>query len=100
MMPLVFDHGKTLDRYFELTVGVIWMTAMVSIDGARLSLSQVLIYPTTGTTLQVGVAEMLEIVTFLENEARLQGFEEYTVQAERVYTDKPARMIYLSRRLR
>ena len=99
-MSFVFEHGKTLDRYFESTGGVIWITAMVLIDGACLSLSQVLIYPTTGTMLQVGVAEMLEVVTFLEDEARLQGFEEYTVQAERVYTDKPARMIYLSRRLR
>ena len=85
----MFENGLTLDRYFQTRAGVIWVSASVTFVGRRLMLTDLLVYPTTGSKLEVGLHDMLEIFSLLEVQARLQGFEEYTVEAERVYPDKP-----------
>jgi hypothetical protein len=96
----VFRQGETLERYFETDAGILWLSARVSMRGKTLSLNDVLLYPATSSALQVGVADVLQIVSGLRQEALNQGFESYTIKAERVYGNKPARMINHSKKLR
>ena len=43
---------------------------------------------------------MLFIVRSLKDEAAAQGLSSYSIEADRVYQDKPERMILINRRLR
>jgi hypothetical protein len=43
---------------------------------------------------------MLNIVRTLKDEAIAQGLSAYSIEADRVYIDKPERMISINRRLR
>src|ERR1700735_1181567 len=61
----MFEKGLTLDRYFETRAGVIWISASVPFVGPRLLLTDLLVYPTTGSKLEVGLSDMLEIFTIL-----------------------------------
>jgi hypothetical protein len=96
----VFTDGTELDRYFETNEGVIWVSALVHIRSGTLFLNRLLIYPTTGANLQIGVHHMLSIVRSLREEAIAQGLTSFSVEADRVYLDKPERMILINRRLR
>jgi len=43
---------------------------------------------------------MLEIIRFIEQAARLDGYERYTIEAERVHPGRASRIIKFSRSLR
>jgi hypothetical protein len=96
----VFIDGTELDRYYETAEGIIWVAGLVHIRSEMLLIDNLLIYPATGARLNVGALQMLEIVRSLEDEAIAQGLSAFTVEAERMYENKPRRMICISRRLR
>jgi hypothetical protein len=96
----MFQNGVEFDRCFETPAGVVWVSAVVRTDGRSLILQNLLVYPTTGATIAVGAGPMLEIIRFIEQAARLDGYERYTIEAERVHPGKASRIIKFSRRLR
>jgi hypothetical protein len=96
----LFVSETELDRYFETTDGVVWVTGLVRILDGRLLIDRLLVYPATGARQEIGVRQMLAIVRSLTEEAIAQGLSGYSVKAERVYEDRPTRMISIKRRLR
>jgi hypothetical protein len=58
----VFIDETELDRCYETRDGVIWVAGLVRIHQGTLLIDDLLIYPATGSKLQVGVGPMLDIV--------------------------------------
>lgn len=56
-------------------------------------------YSATSARQQIGVRPQIEGLRTIRREAQEQGFESYTLFAERMYLDKPKRMITLTGRL-
>jgi len=96
----LFVDETELDRYFETADGVVWITGLIRILDGRLLIDRFLVYPATSARQEIGVRQVLAIVRSLTEEAIAQGLSSYSVEAERVYEDKPARMISIKRRLR
>ncbi len=96
----MFIDGSELDRYFETSEGIIWVTGLVQVRDATLLLQNLLIYPATGARLKIGIHQMAQILRSLKDEALHQGLSAYSVEAARTRMGRPARMIRISRRLR
>ena len=96
----MFIDGSELDRHFETAEGIIWVSGLVQVRAATVFFHRLLIYPTTGARLDIGVRPMLDILSSLKQEAIAQGLAAYSIEAERMYKDKPQRIIHINRRLR
>jgi hypothetical protein len=96
----MFVDGEEFDEHFETGAGLVRVLSLIEIDHDTLRLRDLWIYPVTGTRSRIGTREMLQIVRVLEARAISQGLTAYSVEAVRVYTDKPERKMLISRRLR
>jgi hypothetical protein len=96
----VFADGSGFDEVLWTPAGAIWVTAVVRIIGRHLELSHVMIYPTTGSELVVGVLPMLNIARMVLDQAKQEGFISCRATAERKRPGKPGRIIELEWRFR
>jgi hypothetical protein len=96
----MFVDGVAHDEYYDTTSDLVWVTYRVVVVGLYVILRDFLIFPVTGTRLQVGVGPILQVFRSIRNKAREEGFSHCTLEAERVYENKPGRIISITRRLR
>jgi len=94
-----FVHGKKFDRTFETALGPVRVGARVSIDGGHLTLYDFEIFPRKVSRLRIGMHELLEILRWIKQSAKAEGFTELTVDAERLSGANPERIIKKHRRL-
>jgi hypothetical protein len=97
----MFVDAVDFEAVYTTKFGPVGVLAEVAIQGSRLLLKDMAIYPVdSAKRLPVGVGEMLRIVRLIEAQALSQGFSECTVEAKRLSGAKPGRMMRLTRRLR
>jgi hypothetical protein len=96
----MFRDGVSLEEYYETTEGLLWVTYRIVVAGGRVIFRDFVVYPVTGTHMQAGVGQVLQLFRSLRNRARDEGFFECTLEADRVSQKRPKRMISIMRRLR
>ena len=95
-----FVHGQNFVEIFDTSLGPVRVVALVTIDGDRIVLSDLSIFPKGRTrTLPIGVAQVLEISARIKGSAKAAGFRRIALRAERMGGANPGRMIAIERSL-
>jgi hypothetical protein len=94
-----FVDGDLWERSFETTSGVVDVLAEVVVDGSRVELRDVAVYPRAQPRLSVPVAEVAHWLKAVAAEAREAGFDELRFTGTRMSGATPGRRVDVTIRL-
>jgi hypothetical protein len=81
---VTFRHGELFERSFQAAGGVVEVLAEILIDGHRLELRDIAIYPRGVDRVPVAPTTLLGWVREVADEARREGFREVRLTAMRL----------------
>jgi hypothetical protein len=85
-------NGQRVSQLVETTAGQLEVSFKVAVDGARLTLSNLSVFPAATNRLSVGTGQMLNLTRQLIDAARTQGFEQIRITGYRVSGADPGHM--------
>jgi hypothetical protein len=94
-----FVDGDLWERSFETANGVVDVLAEVVVDGRRVELRDLAVYPRGHPRLSVTVAEVARWLKAVAAEARQAGFDELRITGVRMSGATPGRRVDLTIRL-
>jgi hypothetical protein len=94
-----FVDGDLWERSFETANGVVDVLAEVVVDGRRVELRDLAVYPRGHPRLSVAVAEVARWLKAVAAEARQAGFDELRITGVRMSGATPGRRVDLTIRL-
>jgi hypothetical protein len=94
-----FVDGDLWERSFETANGVVDVLAEVVVDGRRVELRNLAVYPRGHPRLSVPVAEVARWLKAVAAEARQAGFDELRLTGVRMSGATPGRRVDLTIRL-
>jgi hypothetical protein len=94
-----FVDGDLWERSFETANGVVDVLAEVVVDGGRVELRDIAVYPHAQLRLSVPVAEVARWLRVVVAEARQAGFDELRLTGVRMSGAAPGRRVDLTIRL-
>jgi hypothetical protein len=97
---VTFAPGELFERWYETPDGTLDVLAEVVVDGSRLELRDIAVYPRSADRLDVRAERLLGWLRELENEARSAGFAELRITGTRLSGARPGRRVDVTIRLR
>ena len=95
----MFEDGGLYERSFETPAGWIDVLAEIVIEGNRLELHDIAVYPRGSSRVEVSAAEMLRWARVALTEIARAGFAEVRVTGTRLSGASPGRRVDLVIRL-
>jgi hypothetical protein len=96
---VTFASGEFLERSFGVPGGVVEVLAEVVVDGHRLELRDIAIYPRGAGRLEVPVDTLLACLREVADEVRLAGFDDLRITGTRLSGAQAGRKVDLTIRL-
>jgi hypothetical protein len=93
---VTFRHGELFERSFHTVGGVVEVLAEVAVDGHRLELRDIAIYPRGVDRVAVAPTTLLGWTRELADEARREGFREIRLTATRLSGRRRGRRVDLT----
>lgn len=90
---MTFASGELFERSYDAPHGTVDLLAEIMVDGVRLELREIAIYPRAVGRLEIPVEILVAWLRDLENEARDAGFDELRTTGTRLSGARTGRRI-------
>jgi len=95
----LFQNGQRVQQLVQRTAGNIEVGFRVAIDGAKLHLSNLSVFPEGGGTANVGTGQVLSAMRQLFDAAKAQGFEQIRITGYRLGGADPGHIFDITKDL-